>query len=101
MADERPYLSVVVTARNDDHGGNLLGRAQAFVNGLLNQCDLHKLPAELIIVEWNPTQGRHRLGRALVWPAGEGFCEVRIIEVPATLHRLFRHWRALPLYQMI
>ena len=26
-----PYLSLVVTARNDDHGGNLLGRMQAFV----------------------------------------------------------------------
>jgi len=26
-----PYLSVVVTARNDDHGGNLLSRMQAFV----------------------------------------------------------------------
>ncbi len=32
-----PYLSLVVTARNDDHGGNLLGRMQAFVGGWIAQ----------------------------------------------------------------
>ena len=31
--DSPPYLSLVVTARNDEHGGNLLNRMQAFVNG--------------------------------------------------------------------
>ena len=31
------YLSVVVTARNDDHGGNLLSRMQAFVSGWIGQ----------------------------------------------------------------
>jgi len=27
MPSTEPYLSLVVTARNDDHGGNLLGRS--------------------------------------------------------------------------
>ena len=99
-----PYLSVVVTARNDDHGGNLLHRMQAFVNGLLGQCQRHQLPAELVIVEWNPPGDRPRLAEALRWSRtrmGEDFCEVRIIEVPHGLHRRFAHWHALPLYQMI
>ena len=27
---QAPYISVVATSRNDDHGGNLLGRTQIF-----------------------------------------------------------------------
>ncbi|MDB5305838.1 MAG: hypothetical protein JWO38_40, partial [Gemmataceae bacterium] len=70
MAGEGPYLSVVAAARNDDHGGNLLGRMQLFVNGLLEQCRRHRLPAELVLVEWNPPPDRPRLADALRWPAG-------------------------------
>lgn len=98
---ESPYLSVVVTARNDDHGGNLLARMQAFVSGLLAQCARYRVPAELIVVEWNPPPDRPRLADALRWTAGDGFCRVRIVEVPEGVHRKFQHWRALPLYQMI
>jgi hypothetical protein len=96
-----PYLSVVVTARNDDHGGNLLGRMQAFVNGWMEQCRRHRLPSELIIVEWNPLPDRPPLADVLVWPDAGGFCDVRIIEVPPEIHQSFRNWQAMPLYQMI
>ena len=95
-----PYLSVVVTARNDDHGGNLLQRMQTFVNGLLGQCQRHELSAELIIVEWNPPGDRVPLVEALRWPE-QGYCKVRLIEVSPEIHRRFAHWRELPLYQMI
>ena len=97
----RPYLSVVVVARNDDHGGNLRGRMQAFVNGWISQCNRHRLPAELIIVEWNPPVGRPRLTEALHWPEGRQFCSVRIIEAPPAVHARYRHGDAMPLYQMI
>jgi hypothetical protein len=96
-----PYLSVVVTARNDDHGGNLAPRMQAFVNGLLSQCRRHRVPAELVMVEWNPPPDRPPLAEALDWSAQNEFCAVRIIEVPPALHRRFRYGHALPLYQMI
>ena len=96
-----PYLSLVVTARNDDHGGNLLQRMQIFVSGWLAQARRHRIPSELIIVEWNPPGDRPRLREALEWPADFGPCEVRFIEVPAALHRRYAHAEALPLYQMI
>src|ERR1700722_20937716 len=96
----QPYLSVVVTTRNDDHGGNLLGRTQAFVNGFLSQCRRHKVPAELIIVEWNPPPDRPPLAEALQWRDSEGWCQVRIIAVPLEIHQRWRTWKALPLYQM-
>jgi hypothetical protein len=96
-----PYLSLVVTARNDDHGGNLLGRMQAFVNGWLRQAGAHGLDSELIIVEWNPPPDRPRLADALRWPADFGPCVVRIIEVSSELHQRYPHGNVLPLYQMI
>ena len=55
-----PYLSVVAAARNDDHGGNLLRRLQIFVNALVGQANRHRLPIELVLVEWNPPAESHR-----------------------------------------
>jgi hypothetical protein len=100
-AQDAPYLSVVVAARNDDHGGNLLGRMQVFVDAWINQSKRHQLSSELIIVEWNPPAGRERLAKALRWPSDTGPCEVRIIEVPPEVHARYRQTAALPLYQMI
>jgi hypothetical protein len=96
-----PYLSVVVTARNDDHGGNLLSRMQAFVNGWIGQARRHQVPSELIVVEWNPPPDRPRLCEALHWPEDLGPCQIRFIEVPPELHRRYAHAEALALYQMI
>jgi hypothetical protein len=96
-----PYLSVVVTARSDDHGGNLLGRMQAFVNCWIGHVRRYQIPSELIVVEWNPPPDRPRLCDALHWPDDLGPCEIRFIEVPPELHRRYEHPEALPLYQMI
>ena len=101
MQNVQPYISLVVTARNDDHGGNLLGRTQIFVNGWILQARRHNLPSELIIVEWNPPPDRPRLWESLQWPQDFGPCRVRFIEVPGELHRRYQHAEALPLYQMI
>jgi len=73
---------------------------QIFVTGVLEQCRRHDLSAELILVEWNPPQDRPALAEALRWPE-PGPCAVRIIEVPAAIHRRFAHADALPLHQMI
>jgi hypothetical protein len=96
-----PYLSVVATARNDDHGGNLLCRLQTFVNALMAQARIHALPVELVLVEWNPPAGRPPLAEAVRWQAGTGPCRVRILTVPPEIHARYRHAEALPLYQMI
>ncbi len=101
MLNQQPYLSVVVTARNDDHGGNLLGRMQAFVNAWIGQAKRHRLSSELIVVDWNPPQDRPPLIEAIQWPADTGPCEVRFIQVPPEIHNTYQHPSALPLYQMI
>jgi hypothetical protein len=101
MRTGEPYLSLVVTARNDDHGGNLLGRMQMFVNGWITQACRYSLASEMIIVEWNPPADRPGLQDKLQWPEDFGPCEVRFLEVPPELHSRYEHAEALPLYQMI
>jgi hypothetical protein len=96
-----PYVSVVVTSRNDDHGGDLRGRMQIFLDGLAQQCNRFRVPVELIMVEWNPPPDRPGLIAALRWPEPTGFFVSRIIEVPPELHGRLAGAQALPLFQMI
>jgi len=98
---DQPYLSVVVTARNDDHGGNLLGRLQAFVNAWLSQTKRYGLSSELLVVDWNPPADRPPLVEALQWPAETGPCQVRFIQVPPENHETYENHKSLPLYQYI
>lgn len=96
-----PYISVVVATRNDDHGGNLLGRTQIFLDGWLTQAKRYQIASELIFVEWNPPADRPPLMESLRWPADFGPCQVRFIQVPPEVHRRYSHATGLPLYQMI
>jgi hypothetical protein len=100
-ATEPLFLSIVVTSRNDDHGGSLLRRTQTFVNAIAAQVNRYGLSAELIMVEWNPPHDRPPLREALQWPSDLGCLQVRHIEVPPAIHARYRHADALPLYQMI
>jgi len=101
MPEIGPYISVVVTARNDDHGGGLLRRMQTFVNGWIGQCQKHGLVSELIVVEWNPSEDRPPLMDALQWPADTRPCQVRFIQVPREIHRRYQYGEVMALYQMI
>lgn len=100
-AHSTPYLSIVVTTRNDNHGGDLLRRTTCFVNGLLQQTRNFQLPTELIVVEWNPPAGKPLLHEVLPKPANDDFLQIRYIVVPPELHNQFRHAQTIPLYQMI
>ena len=97
--DDKPYLSIVVTARNDDHGENFFERMQIFVSGILEQLTKYDLSSELIIVEWNPPSDRPRLSEAISWTHKDGPCKIRIIEVSPEIHNKFQHSDKLPLFQ--
>ena len=96
-----PYLSVVAVSRNDDHGKDLLHRMQVFVNAWLSQSTRHRVPSELVLVEWNPPPDRPPLLEALTWPDDQGWCPVRIITVQPAIHDSFAYSDRLPLFQMI
>jgi hypothetical protein len=96
-----PYLSVVVATRNDAHGGDALRRLHLFVDTLVALCDRHRLPAELLVVEWNPPTERPPLAEAVRWPERHDSCAIRIVQVPPHVHARLAHAERLPLFQMI
>ena len=96
-----PYLSIIAASRNDDHGGDPLIRTQIFVNCFARQCEKHRLPAELILVDWNPVPGRPGLAGVLQLPPEASFCQARVISVPAVLHQRFKYADRIAFYQMI
>jgi hypothetical protein len=99
--EHQPYLSIVATTRNDDHGGDALQRTQLFLDALAAQCERHGLDAELVLVEWNPPADRPGLRDALRWPGAGDHFEARIVEVPEAIHSRLENSDQLPLFQMI
>lgn len=97
----KPYLSVVVASRNDDHGGDPLVRTKIFIKNFALQCEKYQLPSEIIIVDWNPVEGRPGLAAMVQLPAGVKYCQARVVTVPTSLHRRLKYAEPLPMFQMI
>src|SRR6516164_1363567 len=92
-----PYISVVAAARNDDHGGNMLGRMQAFATSWVHQSTRFGLHSEVIVVDWNPPPDRPPLSQALDWPSSD-HCQMRFLTVPVEVHARLPH-ATVPLHQ--
>lgn len=97
----QPLYSIVVTSRNDGHGGDIMKRMRLFTNGLLAQSRRHKVPMELIFVEWNPPADRPLLQEVLPKPGPEDQLSIRYVIVPKRLHEQYERGEVIPLYQMI
>lgn len=94
----RPYLSVVVSSRNDEHGGNTLQRTQVALGGLLAQLEKHKIDSELILVDWNPPPDRPLLKDVIEWPENLKYCTIRSIVVPPSIHRKYPYSDKMPFH---
>lgn len=97
----RPLFTFVATSRNDDHGGDVLRRTQSFINRLAEQCERHRVAAELIMVEWNPPESRAPLADVLGWPRGSEWFTARMMTIPRRLHLAHAYGSRLSLFQMI
>jgi hypothetical protein len=98
---DAPYISLVVAARNDNHGLNMIGRMQAFLDSWIEQAKRYRLPSEIVVVEWNPPEDRPALQTELLWPGESGPCAVRFIQVSREVHQSIPNAGAIPLHQMI
>lgn len=99
---KHPYISFVVTSRNDNHGGDMTRRMSLFMNGLIHQTKKYKVAVELVFVEWNPPEDRPLLHEVLPRPSAEHpYFQVRYVVVPPAIHQSYRFADVLPLYQMI
>jgi hypothetical protein len=101
LKDNPFYLSIVATTRNDNHGGDLLNRTQAFVNSVYVQSAKFNLKVELLIVEWNPPADKPLLKEVLEVPKAGIPVSLRFVVVPKEIHDTYRFSDSLPLYQMI
>jgi hypothetical protein len=101
MPPHKPYLSVVVTSRNDNHGGDLLRRMQTFLDTLGELAKDYRVSLELIVVEWNPPADRPPLADVLHWPENNDYCQCRVIVVPPEAHQRYEIGDRLPMMQMI
>ncbi len=95
------YLSIIATSRNDNHGGDLNERTGAFLKSVYHQAKQWNLPVELIMVEWNPPEGKPHLHEVLPPPPPETPVVVRYITVSKEIHNKYKNSHSIPLYQMI
>ena len=96
-----PYLSIVAASRNDDHGGDPLIRTQIFIKNFALQCERFQLPAEILLIDWNPVVYCPGLAAGLALPPESSSCQARVVTVPTSLHRRLKYAEQLPLFQMI
>lgn len=86
-----PYISAVISSRNDDHSGGMYERMRACFLGFIAQAERHKLSSELIIVDWNPPTDRPLLKDIFPWPVKTQYCTVRTIVVPPEVHNSYAY----------
>jgi hypothetical protein len=101
QAAGQPYISVVVGARNDNHGGDMLVRMKAFLDSWIGLAKRYQLPSEIIVVEWNPPADRGRLQDEFSWTESTAPCTVRFIEVSREVHASIPNHETVRFHQMI
>ena len=97
----KPYLSVIISARNDDHGADFASRLTLCLSTIYALVQKYKLATEILLVEWNPPQDRPPLWEVLPSLPQDTPLTLRVIRVPGSLHEQYRLSKSLNLYQMI
>lgn len=91
-------FSFIIATRNDNHGGNMLLKNQFFVNRWAFNIKKLDINCELIIVDWNSPE---KLRNKIKIPKLGKNQSIRIIEVPNKIHKKFKHYKKLNMFQMI
>ena len=94
------YLSIVAASRNDNHGGNLDNRMNAFIKSLAENCKKYEIPSELLLVEWNQIPNAKGLSDRLNLVSNE-YLNSKIITVSRDHHLKLPNSDRLEFYQMI
>ena len=94
------YLSIVAASRNDNHGGNLDNRMNAFIKSLAENCKKYEILSELLLVEWNQIPNAKSLSDRLNLVSNE-YLNLKIITVSQDHHLKLPNSDRLEFYQMI
>ncbi len=99
LAAGHPLVSFVCASRNDEYAPQLAKRHRLSLCTLLEQLDAYAIPAEYIVVEWNPPPHRPSLMDLLTPLPDSRMCSVRVITVPAEYHQHCLHWEQTAMHQ--
>jgi hypothetical protein len=87
MTSSVPYLSIVGWLRNDGYTDGYLQQIRHSIGLLTSQLRRHRVPSEIVIVEWNPPPDRPLIAD-LLGNLGDGGCvSVRFFVVDGRYHR--------------
>lgn len=92
----QPYLTIVVTSRNDDYGGPYGDRILKPLQFNCERLAEHGIAFEVVLVEWDPVPGRPRLSEVLPkeLPAPAASVLRRIVVAPEYQSALTQNPRA-------
>lgn len=97
---KQSYLSIVISGRNDNYGGNFLQRLHLFINCINTLSREYRLDTEIILVEWNPPNNRPSLSKVIKVKRNSNLI-IRIITVPNSIHRTYINNKKLPIFELI
>ena len=86
--NNQPYISIIMTSRNDDYQKGGFDRMQMTIDNLILQAKKYNLSAELIIVDWNPPQDKPLLKDVLI-VNNVSPLEIRFVVVPLEIHKTY------------
>ncbi|MCX7744776.1 MAG: hypothetical protein N2167_09475 [Flavobacteriales bacterium] len=101
MGTFKPYLSIIVTSRNDAHRLDLISRLRTTIDQWSKLCNEYRLATEYLMIEWNPPPEKPPLKSILQGIPLNEFFKIRIITVSETIHRKIDPQNTIPLHQMI
>lgn len=104
MTAPAPYVSFVIAGRNDDYGGDFNDRLTNSISQLSYLAEKFSLPAEYVVVNYNPIPDKPPLSQAIRWPSGRKHLRIRIITVSHDIHRQQENpqvRKPLPFYEYI
>jgi hypothetical protein len=96
-----PGISIVFGVHNPSYAGNLLGRTQTCLHGLIELANRYRLAIEVVIVEWNPHPEHASFREGLSWPDSLGTVSLRFIEVPSEIHHRFPNADRIPIFEYL
>lgn len=82
-----PYLSVIGWVRNDGYMEGYADRIRRAIRFLIGQLNRHKIPSEIVLVDWNPPSDRPLMVDVLGSLDNGGYATLRFIMVDERYHR--------------
>lgn len=99
-----PYISIVITGRNDNYGGDFTQRLQNFITWNTALFEKYQIPTEIIFVNWNPIAENLSLKESIDWAKNRKYVTYKIIDVPPSIHQKFDDEKIrvkVPIYEFI